>query len=175
MLASLKVRVIGLSRMGQLYSRLLATRIAEATLYAIAEVDTSARQRVTDEFSVPHAYLEAEEMLTRPELDAVIIATPTSTHDRLVIAATRAGKAIFCEKPLALTVEGTQAVIEAVAQARVPPGALRRCLLRPIATFCAMFTRWKKAVCQRRRCTRSLHDCSSSNAGLSDRTTCEAR
>jgi inositol 2-dehydrogenase len=128
MSASLKVGVIGLGRMGQLYTRLLATQIAGILLYAVAEVDTSARQQSVDEFAIPHAYAEPEKLLELPELDAVIIATPTSTHAELVIAAARAGKAIFCEKPLALTIEETQVALDAVAQAQVPlqVGFMRR-------------------------------------------------
>jgi scyllo-inositol 2-dehydrogenase (NAD+) len=128
MSASLKVGVIGLGRMGQLYTRLLATRITGVTLYAIAEIDTSARQQATAEFSIPHACSEVEELFTLSELDAVVIATPTSTHAELVKAAARAGKAIFCEKPLALTIEETRAVLDVVEQAQVPlqVGFMRR-------------------------------------------------
>jgi predicted dehydrogenase len=63
-----------------------------------------------------------------PELDAVVIATPTSTHYELVIAAASVGKAIFCEKPLALTLEETRSALEAVARAQVPlqVGFMRR-------------------------------------------------
>lgn len=116
---SLKVGVIGLGRMGQLYAQLLATQIAGALLYAIAEVDTTARQQIADELAIAHAYREPEELLENPEVDAVIIATPTSTHADLVIAAARAKKAIFCEKPLALSIEETRVALDAVEQAQV--------------------------------------------------------
>jgi predicted dehydrogenase len=62
---------------------------------------------VVDELGVPRAFADARELLALPELDAVVITTPTSTHHGLVIAAAGAGKAIFCEKPLALTLEET--------------------------------------------------------------------
>lgn len=117
--ASLKVGVIGLGRMGQLYARLLTTQITGVVLYAIAEVDTSVRQQIAGELAIEHAYREPEELLGNPELDAVIIATPTSTHADLVMAAARAKKAIFCEKPLALTIEETRVVLDAVNQAQV--------------------------------------------------------
>jgi scyllo-inositol 2-dehydrogenase (NAD+) len=128
MSASLKVGVIGLGRMGQLYAHLLATQVAGVLLYAVAEIDTPTRQRVADEFHIPHACTEVEKLLALRELDAVIIATPTSTHAELVMAAARAEKAIFCEKPLALTIEGTREVIDAVARAQVPlqVGFMRR-------------------------------------------------
>jgi scyllo-inositol 2-dehydrogenase (NAD+) len=119
MSASVKVGIIGLGRMGQLYARLLATQIAGVDLYAVAEVDTSARLQIADEFDIAHVYAEPEQLLELPELDAVIITTPTSTHGALVKAAARAGKAIFCEKPLALTIEETQSALDIVALAKV--------------------------------------------------------
>src|SRR6266581_9038418 len=116
----LKIGVIGLGRMGQLYARILATQISGVHLYGVADVGEQARTGVADEFSVSHAFADAHELLALPELDAVVIATPTSTHYDLVIAAAAAGKAIFCEKPLALTLEETYAALEAVARADVP-------------------------------------------------------
>src|SRR6266699_2342578 len=128
MSAPLKMGVIGLGRMGQLYARLLATRVAGAHLYAVAEVDEQALARIVNEFAAPRTFVDAHELMALPELDAVVIATPTNTHRDLVIAAAGASKAIFCEKPLALTLEGTHAALTAVERAHVPlqVGFMRR-------------------------------------------------
>ena len=120
MSAPLKMGVIGLGRMGQLYARTLATQVSGVHLYAVADVGEQARTLVAGEFGVSYAFSDAYELMALPELDAVVIATPTSTHYDLVIAAASAGKAIFCEKPLALTLEETYAASEAVARADVP-------------------------------------------------------
>lgn len=124
MSAQINIGVIGLGRMGQLYTRLLATQINGARLYAVAET----RPQVADELGVSPAFADPREMLALPELDAVIITTPTSTHHDLIIAAAEAGKAIFCEKPLALTLADTHSALEAVARAQVPlqVGFMRR-------------------------------------------------
>src|SRR6266567_6269332 len=84
--------------------------------------------QVISELGVAYVFADAYELLALPGLDAVVIATPTSTHHDLVIAAAKAGKAMLCEKPLALTLEETQAMVEAVASARVPlqVGFMRR-------------------------------------------------
>lgn len=116
----LKMGVVGLGRMGQLYARLLATQVSGVQLYAVAEVDGQARARLIDEFAIPHVFADMQEMMALPELDAVVIATPTNTHHKLILAAAAAGKAIFCEKPLALTLEETRGALEAVAQTHVP-------------------------------------------------------
>ena len=128
MSALLKFGVLGLGRMGQLYARFLATQVAGVALYGVADVDETLRAATAETFNLAHAFAEPEELLALTELDAVVIATPTSTHTPLVIAAARAGKAIFCEKPLALTVEETLQAMGAVAQAEVPlqMGFMRR-------------------------------------------------
>ena len=128
MSAPLKIGVIGLGRMGQLYARTLATQVSGVHLYAIANLGEQVRTQVAERFGVFHAFADALELMALPELDAVVIATPTSTHYDLVIAAASAGKAIFCEKPLALTLEETHSALEAVARAQVPlqVGFMRR-------------------------------------------------
>jgi inositol 2-dehydrogenase len=120
--------VIGLGRMGKLYAHMLATRVSGARLYAVAEVGEQARSQVISELGVAYAFADAYELLALPGLDGVVIATPTSTHHDLVIAAAKAGKAMLCEKPLALTLEETRAMLGAVASARVPlqVGFMRR-------------------------------------------------
>lgn len=117
--ALIKAGVIGLGRMGSLHSRLLATQVAGASLYAVAEPDEQARDRLTGEIGVERIFADPYDLVALPELDAVIITTPTSTHTELVIAAASAGKAIFCEKPLALTIEENRAMLAAVAKAGV--------------------------------------------------------
>jgi len=120
MSTALKIGVIGLGRMGQLYARTLAIQVSGVHLYAVANLDEHARMQVANEFGVSHVFADAYELIALPELDAVVIATPTNTHHDLVIAAADAGKAIFCEKPLALTLEETHRALGAVARAQVP-------------------------------------------------------
>ena len=128
MSTQLKIGVIGLGRMGKLYASVLATQVSGVQLYAAADVGEQERAWVSDECHVPHIFADAQELLALPELDAVVISTPTSTHHDLVIAAANAGKAIFCEKPLALTIAENHRVVEAVARAQVPlqVGFMRR-------------------------------------------------
>ncbi|HET8840552.1 MAG TPA: inositol 2-dehydrogenase [Ktedonobacteraceae bacterium] len=128
MVASLKIGVIGLGRMGRLYAEALATRIEGGELYAVASLDVQERAQAASSLKVPHIFAEAGQVLALSEIDAVVIATPTSTHHDLVLAAAEAKKAIFCEKPLALTLAQTKAALDAVAHADVPlqVGFMRR-------------------------------------------------
>ena len=61
-----------------------------------------------------------EEMLAAPDVDAVAICTSTDTHADLIVEAARAGKPIFCEKPVSLDLETVDRALEAVEAAGVP-------------------------------------------------------
>ncbi|MDQ6671269.1 MAG: Gfo/Idh/MocA family oxidoreductase [Chloroflexota bacterium] len=115
----MRVAVIGLGRMGRFYARTIASLGPDAQLAAVADPDPVARAAVERELSVPFAASEPADVVGRTDVDAVIIATPTSSHAELVVAAARAGKAIFCEKPLALSLQHTQAALSAVHAAGV--------------------------------------------------------
>jgi scyllo-inositol 2-dehydrogenase (NAD+) len=138
----MNIGMIGLGRMGRLYARILATQVSGIRLYAVAEVSEHVRSQVTDELGVLHTFADPYELIAHPGVDAVVIATPTSTHHDLVIAAAGAGKAIFCEKPLALTLQETRAMMEAVASAGVllQVGFMRR--------FDAAYQRAKKLIAE---------------------------
>jgi len=107
--------------MGRFYANTLGSAALGPTLQlaAVADPDPVARTAVQRELGVPLAVADPAAIFAQSTIDAVIIATPTSTHAELVIAAAQAGKAIFCEKPLALSLQQTHAALAAVAQADV--------------------------------------------------------
>lgn len=120
-----RIAVVGLGRMGHFYAQILAAR---GDLYAVADPDPGARAAVQTELGVGRVFADADEALGLTQVDAVIVASPTSTHADVVIAAAGAGKAIFCEKPLALSLAETYAALAAVERAGVPlqVGFMRR-------------------------------------------------
>jgi predicted dehydrogenase len=62
-------------------------------------------------------YTQIDDMLNRPDLDAVIVATPNYTHRQYSVVALKAGKHVFCEKPMALEVEDCDAMIHEAKRA----------------------------------------------------------
>lgn len=124
----LNVAVIGLGRMGRIYAQTIAHRIDDASLYAIVDPAVGPADGGVSDVEIPHVLTDAPAALSLPDLHAAIVTTPTSTHRDLVVAAARAGKAIFCEKPLALTLEATRETVTAVQRAGVPlqVGFMRR-------------------------------------------------
>lgn len=118
-MAKTNIGVIGLGRMGQVYAYHAARQIDQARLVAVADP----RAEVTVEFSSKVdgvvVYDDYRALLAQRDLDGVIVASPTHTHREVVIAAAQAGKAIFCEKPTALTLAATDEMLAAVSQAGV--------------------------------------------------------
>ncbi len=128
-MARLNVILFGLGRMGQLYLRLFHTALApHARILAVADPHTANLDRAAADYEIPHAFADPLDALRLPDADAVLIASPTSTHVQLIEAAADRGLPIFCEKPLALTREEHVAALHAVRRAGVPlqVGFMRR-------------------------------------------------
>jgi myo-inositol 2-dehydrogenase/D-chiro-inositol 1-dehydrogenase len=86
-----------------------------------AAVDAEHRSRLLADGSAPCELEEsAEALLGRPDVEAVVVASPAVVHDEHIIRAARAGKPIVSEKPLADTVPKAEAAADAVRAARVP-------------------------------------------------------
>jgi scyllo-inositol 2-dehydrogenase (NAD+) len=110
----LNVGLIGLGRLGRIYARDLSTRIACTRLTAVADVDRTAVDEITGEFDVPFSTTDANDLISHPSVDAVVIVTPTSTHRAVTEAAAASGKAVFCEKPLSISLDEASAIKHAV-------------------------------------------------------------
>jgi scyllo-inositol 2-dehydrogenase (NAD+) len=110
----LQVGLIGLGRLGRVYARDLQTRIPETRLVAVADLNAAAVKEMSEEFDVPGAYGSVGDLLGDPQVDAVVVVSPTHTHKDIVIEAVTRGKPTFCEKPLALSLLECRAMQEAV-------------------------------------------------------------
>ncbi|MDE5054377.1 Gfo/Idh/MocA family oxidoreductase [Niallia taxi] len=117
----LNVGLLGAGRMGAFHGESIATRIPETRLYAIADPYPGAAEGLADKLgSNIKTYTDPLEMMKDPNVDAVIIASPARTHADNVIAAARNGKAVFCEKPMAITLEEADRVLKVVQEMKVP-------------------------------------------------------
>ncbi len=96
----INIAVIGAGRIGKLHSEHLASMIAGAELTAIADIDLEAAQETAARFNVPTAVPDYLELLDNPDIEAIVICSPTNTHAQIIQEAAAAGKHIFCEKPI---------------------------------------------------------------------------
>ena len=103
-MAKLKIGVIGLGRIGKVHLENLVLRLPQTKVLAASDIDPSSHSFATN-LGVPIVTTSPEEILTAPEIDAVIICSPTFTHQDYCLQAAEHGKHIFCEKPLETTLE----------------------------------------------------------------------
>ena len=114
------VGLLGTGRMGSFHAETLARRLPGARLAAVADPAPGAAQQLADRLGCPQALTDPGQLLADPAVDAVVIATPARTHAGRVEAAARAGKAVYCEKPMALTLADADRAIAAAREAGVP-------------------------------------------------------
>ena len=112
----LRVGLIGLGRLGRVYARDLSARIPETRLSFVADVSAPAAEAAASEFGVPRWSKDPRELLDDKDVDAVVIASPTSTHREMAIAAVERKKPTFCEKPPALSLAETFEMKAAIAK-----------------------------------------------------------
>lgn len=116
--ASAKVGIVGLGRLGKRHGENLAHRVPGAELVAACSPDADERAWAAQALGVKHVYGEYAQLLAHPGLDTVFLVTPNAFHPEQIVAGLRAGKHVFCEKPLSLVLDECLAV---EAEARKHP------------------------------------------------------
>ena len=115
----LNVGIIGAGRIGSLHAKSITYNVPSAKILGITDVNKEGIAELAEKLGIEKIYADYKEMLADKEIDAVLICSSTDTHADIAIDAANAGKHIFCEKPVDLTPEKVQAVIEAVKKAGV--------------------------------------------------------
>mgnify|MGYP001449041864 CR=1 FL=1 len=114
-----KIGIIGAGRIGRVHAENLA-RMPEAAVKSVSDLfaDDSLREWAGG-LGIPHVTKDYKELMNDPEIEAVFICSSTDTHVPLIIEAARAGKHIFCEKPISFNPELTAKALEAAESAGV--------------------------------------------------------
>jgi myo-inositol 2-dehydrogenase / D-chiro-inositol 1-dehydrogenase len=97
----LRIAVLGVGRIGKMHAELIARQVPGAALAMVQDVYAPAAAAAGEALGVPFT-TEVDEVLASTAVDAVAICSSTDTHVPLLIASAKAGKAIFCEKPVSL-------------------------------------------------------------------------
>jgi myo-inositol 2-dehydrogenase/D-chiro-inositol 1-dehydrogenase len=120
MAEQLRIGVIGAGRIGKIHAENIARFIPRARLAGIADIKLTAEQEAWAKgLGARIVSKDPGDLLKDPGIQGVIICSSTDTHADLTIAAARAGKHIFCEKPVDLTAAKVKGALEAVKQAGV--------------------------------------------------------
>ena len=112
---TVNVGFVGVGKIGQEHIRRLTETLAGARVVAVSDADVARTDDVAARISEAKAYPTGEELIAAKEVDAVIVTSWGDTHAAYVIAAIRAGKPVFCEKPMATTEADFSAILDAEA------------------------------------------------------------
>jgi len=110
--------VIGVGLMGRRHAENIAGLEQEASLVAVTDAQRATREHVANDLGATSCE-SIDALLERTDVRAVVIASPRRFHEEHAIAAARAGKDVFLEKPIATTLAGADRVIAAALDARV--------------------------------------------------------
>ena len=113
------VALVGAGRMGAFHAETLARRLPGARLAAVADAAPGAAERLAGALGADGAYTDAAQLWDDPAVDAVVIAAPARSHADLVVASAAAGRHVFCEKPMAVTLPDADRAIDAARSAGV--------------------------------------------------------
>jgi len=116
----LKLGVVGAGAWGRNHVRTVAT-LPEAELTAVCDRDPKVRDRVARQYPLTHVTADLADLL--PRVDAVIVASPATTHAQLALQCIAAGKPCLVEKPFALSVRDAEAVARAATERQVAVAA----------------------------------------------------
>ncbi len=119
MTRKINIAVIGTGRMGSVHVANLVRNIPEANLIAICDIRLEIANAVAADLGIQRIVQDYHELLEDKEIEAVLIATSTNTHAFIIKDAAKAGKHIFCEKPLALDLASIDDALAIVAKTKV--------------------------------------------------------
>jgi myo-inositol 2-dehydrogenase/D-chiro-inositol 1-dehydrogenase/scyllo-inositol 2-dehydrogenase (NAD+) len=121
----LRICLVGGGRAGKVHASSITRHLPAGRLVALVEPVEAVRQATAGQYGIEVSFASLEEALNRAEaeknfgFEAVVITTPTFTHKELAVQAAQAGKHIFLEKPMALSLEECDAIQAAVGSAGV--------------------------------------------------------
>ncbi len=111
--------VIGTGIVGGAWHAHVYHHLPAAELVAVCDLNEARAREIAGRYGAPQVYTDYRDLLARPDIAAVSIATPDFAHREIAVAAAKAGKHILVEKPLATTVEDADAILRAVDEAGV--------------------------------------------------------
>lgn len=111
--AELGAAVVGVGQIGEDHARRIAELVPGMRVVGVADADASRCREVASRLAGARAFDSTEALIDSADVDAVIVTSPAETHAAAVLACVAAEKPVFCEKPLATTVEACQRIVEA--------------------------------------------------------------
>ncbi|GAA0562942.1 Gfo/Idh/MocA family oxidoreductase [Halomonas salifodinae] len=127
---TVRIGVIGTGMIGEEHARRITQQLTGGEIVAVTDVNQEQARAVVDRLGLEaKVYEDGQALIQAADVDAVLVTSWGPTHEEYVLGAIAAGKAVFCEKPLATTAEGCRHIIDAEIEAGrrlVQVGFMRR-------------------------------------------------
>lgn len=115
------------------------TKVPEARIVAVSDLNTELAKKTAERWKVPHYYSTLSDVLTHDTVNVVDICTPPHVHAALAVEAMKAGKNVLIEKPMTMTVEDAQRIVDCQKETGVTAGVLHNWLFdEPVVAAKAM-------------------------------------
>ena len=101
----IRIGIVGAGRISNVHAESITYHIPEAEITAVSDVIGENARRLAERFGIKKTSSDWHDVVTDPEVDAVLVCSPTPTHAEITVAALKAGKHVFCEKPVHTSVE----------------------------------------------------------------------
>lgn len=115
----LRLGLVGTGRIGRLHVATLKQRVPQAELISVTDVNMQSAQECAEQYGIKQVAASLDDILADDKIDAVVICSSTDTHAPFITQAAKAGKHIFCEKPIAANLAAIDAALAAVEEADV--------------------------------------------------------
>ena len=112
-----RIGVIGMNSIGSVHAESLK-KVPSAEVVAACDVAPELLKAKAAAFNIPRQFTDYKELLKQEDIDAVFVCVPNYLHSVITIAALKAGKHVFCEKPMALNARQAQEMVGAAKAAR---------------------------------------------------------
>ena len=108
----IRIGIVGAGRIGHVHAESVTYHIPDAEIAMVTDVVEENAKKLAEKFGIPKYSADYMDLVNNPEIDAVLVCSPTPTHADISIAAMKAGKHVFCEKPVHTSLERIREVAE---------------------------------------------------------------
>jgi myo-inositol 2-dehydrogenase/D-chiro-inositol 1-dehydrogenase len=109
---TLNIGVIGVGMIGREHIDRLTNKLVGAKVVALSDINVKQAEAIAAGLHSAKVHSTGEALIAAPEVQAVVVTSSGPTHEAYALAAVKAGKPVFCEKPLATTAESCMRIVD---------------------------------------------------------------